>query len=56
VQGERLSVWLDDHRPPPEEGWTWAKTPAETIALLESGRVERLSVDHDLGIFEETGS
>jgi hypothetical protein len=26
------------------------KPPAETIALLESGRVERLSVDHDLGI------
>jgi len=53
VQDEALSVWLDDRRPPPHGGWTWAKTPAETIALLESGRVEPLSLDHGLGIFED---
>ena len=34
-----LRVFLDDLRPAPE-GWTWAKTPAEAIALLESGEVE----------------
>jgi hypothetical protein len=49
---EALSVWLDDRRPPPDDGWTWVETPAEAIALLEGGAVERLSLDHDLGIFE----
>lgn len=49
---EHLAVWLDDRRRPPDDSWTWVKTPAEAISLLDTGRVERLSLDHDLGIFE----
>ena len=47
-----LYVWLDDVRPAPE-GWTWVKTPEEVVALLETGRVERLNLDHDLGLDED---
>jgi hypothetical protein len=47
-----LHVWLDDVRPAPE-GWTWVKTPEEVVAHLETGRVERLSLDHDLGLTED---
>jgi hypothetical protein len=54
-----LLVWLDDRRPPPDDGWRRVRTPAEAIALLRAGVVAVLSLDHDLGIFtgerEETG-
>jgi hypothetical protein len=43
-----MRVFLDDERPTPE-GWVRAFWPAEVIALLETGRVECLSLDHDLG-------
>lgn len=42
------SMWLDDLRLPPE-GWAWVKTAREALELLETGRVERVSLDHDLG-------
>jgi hypothetical protein len=54
-----LKVWLDDvldepaRRPP--EGWVGVKTPAEAIELLKTGRVVELSLDHDLGVFDENG-
>ena len=41
-------VWLDDVRPAPE-GWTRAYTAREAIALLETGGVVKISLDHDLG-------
>jgi len=43
-----MRVFLDDERPTPQ-GWVRAFWPAEVIALLQSGRVEALSLDHDLG-------
>lgn len=46
--GRPLKVFLDDERPAPP-GWTLVRWPAEVIALLETGRVVALSLDHDLG-------
>ncbi len=43
-----LKVWLDDVRPAPE-GWVAARWPEEVIALLRTGEVIALSLDHDLG-------
>ena len=43
-----LRVFLDDERAPPD-GWVRVYWPAEAIALLKTGAVEELSLDHDLG-------
>jgi hypothetical protein len=43
-------IWLDDRRPPPSRDWDWVRTPEEAIDLLRTGEVERLSLDHDLGL------
>jgi len=43
-----LRVFLDDIRPAPE-GWTLVRWPDEAIALLKTGQVDELSLDHDLG-------
>lgn len=43
-----MKVFLDDERATPA-GWTRVYWPEEAIALLESGRVEEISLDHDLG-------
>lgn len=43
-----LKVFLDDERQPPE-GWQLVRWPDESIALLETGNVTELSLDHDLG-------
>jgi len=43
-----MRVFLDDKRPAPA-GWTLVRWPEEVIALLETGDVEELSLDHDLG-------
>jgi hypothetical protein len=43
-----MKVFLDDGRPTPA-GWMRAYWPDEVIALLKTGRVEELSLDHDLG-------
>lgn len=43
-----ISVWLDDERPAPY-GWTRVETSADCIALLQTGNVGALSLDHDLG-------
>ncbi len=51
---DAMKVWLDDRREPPA-GWIWVKTPVETIALLEAGAVEELSLDHDLGLWDDDG-
>lgn len=44
-----MRVFLDDERQAPP-GWTLARTAEEAIALVESGWVEQLSLDHDLGM------
>ena len=43
-----MKVFLDDQRPPPA-GWTLVRWPDEAIALLKSGAVTHISLDHDLG-------
>lgn len=43
-----MRVYLDDERPTPD-GWVGVRWPAEAIALLQTGLVEELSLDHDLG-------
>ena len=50
----RVRVWLDDRRPAPS-GWYWCRTPAEAIALIETGGVEEVSLDHDLGLLDGDG-
>jgi hypothetical protein len=44
-----MKVWLDDVRSAPR-GWRRARRPEEAIALLETGKVTEISLDHDLGI------
>ena len=41
-------VYLDDERATPE-GWVRTYWPDEVIALLKTGEVRELSLDHDLG-------
>ncbi len=43
-----MRVFLDDERTTPE-GWIRVYWPSEAIALLQTGEVEELSLDHDLG-------
>lgn len=44
----RIRVYLDDERPTPS-GWVRVYWPAEAIALLQTGVVQEISLDHDLG-------
>ena len=43
-----MKVFLDDERTTPA-GWMRAYWPDEVIVLLETGQVEEISLDHDLG-------
>ncbi len=43
-----MRVYLDDERATPD-GWTRVYWPDEAIALLETGNVAEISLDHDLG-------
>ncbi len=43
-----MKVYLDDERPTPA-GWVRAYWPQEVIALLQTGQVTDISLDHDLG-------
>ncbi|WP_137938115.1 cyclic-phosphate processing receiver domain-containing protein [Chitinivorax sp. B] len=43
-----MKVFLDDERATPE-GWVRVFWPDEAIALLQTGEVEEISLDHDLG-------
>jgi hypothetical protein len=48
ASGEGTKVWLDDLRPRPDDTWTAVTTPSAAIKLLETGKVEVISLDHDL--------
>jgi len=43
-----MKVYLDDERKP-NEGWILVTRPCDAISLLETGLVEEISLDHDLG-------
>ncbi|CAN5205314.1 hypothetical protein BH20ACT13_BH20ACT13_15890 [soil metagenome] len=53
-----MKIFLDDVREAPA-GWIRCRTPDEVIALLKTGRVSEVSLDHNLGIgvgeSEQTG-
>lgn len=49
-----MDVYLDDARDTPD-GWHRVYWPEEAIALLKTGAVERISLDHDLGDPVRTG-
>jgi hypothetical protein len=46
-----IYLWLDDHRPAPY-GWVGVTTLADAKLSLKTGRVDRASLDHDLGACE----
>ena len=49
LEGAALHVWLDDLRPIRPGYNALAKTADEAIKLLKTGRVQSISLDHDLG-------
>lgn len=44
-----MNVWLDDERPMPSDYHIHVRTAEDAIALLETGKVTKISLDHDLG-------
>lgn len=46
-----MKLWHDDIRPAPE-GWVWARTNDEAKLHLRTGKVEEISMDHDLGLHQ----
>lgn len=51
---EKISVFLDDYRKPPE-GYVLAETIDECLILLKSYEIEHLSLDHDLVSYTRNG-
>jgi len=47
LEMEKISVFLDDYRKPPE-GYVLAETIDECLLLLKHYKIEHLSLDHDL--------
>lgn len=43
-----MKLWHDDIRPAPE-GWVWARTNEQAQEHLLTGKVQEISMDHDLG-------
>lgn len=50
-----MYIFLDDERPAPHD-WKLVQTPQEVIDLLKTGKVEAVSLDHDLGDDEGIGT
>lgn len=46
--GAGVKLWHDDVRPAPK-GWVWAQNNADAMAILKTGEVTEISMDHDLG-------
>ena len=44
-----IKLWLDDKRPMPDEYNVWCRDANSAMILLETGLVDRISFDHDLG-------
>lgn len=49
-----MKLWVDDERPAPR-GWRRARTVAQALKLLDTGKISEISLDHDLGENERTG-
>lgn len=54
AKNKKIKVWLDDYREAPD-GWIRAVCAVHAITLLETGLVEEISLDHDLGMYCKTG-
>lgn len=57
--GGSIRMWLDDDLvggTPPDPAWLQVTTAHEAIALLATGRVTELSLDHDLGDERRAGT
>lgn len=50
-----MKVWLDDERPAPDGYDIWVKRADHCKTLIQSGLVDELSFDHDLGEGVGTG-
>jgi hypothetical protein len=50
-----MKLFLDDVRNPPDNSWTVTRDAHKCIALLKLGKVEVISLDHDLGENTPTG-
>ncbi len=48
-----MRLWHDDIREAPE-GWVVARTNAEAMHYLRTGEVTEISLDHDLGLQNDT--
>ncbi len=44
-----MTIWLDDNLCPFDDTMVWCKTALEVIELLDTGEVEFIHFDHDLG-------
>ena len=49
-----MKIFLDDERQAPED-WHLVSTPREAIDWLQTGSVEEISLDHDLGDGPDNG-
>jgi hypothetical protein len=43
-----MKIYLDDVRPIPD-GWVGVRTYDEAVAVIKTGKVKEISLDHDLG-------
>jgi hypothetical protein len=43
-----MKVWLDDLRPIPDEFTVWVRNAKDCVSILSTGKVELISLDHDL--------
>lgn len=50
-----MKIFLDDIRNPPSDSWKLVRTAQEAIEALKTGKVEWISLDHDLGENQPTG-
>lgn len=53
---KKFALWLDDERPMPNNFDIHCKTAYEAIELLKTGKVTRISLDHDLGDDDKFGT
>lgn len=51
-----MKIWLDDIRPMPDDYDVWVRKVFDCMYLLETGEVEHLSFDHDLGDYGSENS
>ncbi len=49
-----IKVWLDDVRPAPE-GYHHVKTYREAMDFIDNNEVNWISLDHDLGDYDDMG-